>query len=76
MIGAEPAASRAQTEFRDELLTLFDDVAEIGWHQARRARQELGVRTSPPEPPTAVAANGSADAASNGAPRRRHRVKA
>jgi len=55
-----PAGARAEAEFRDELLTLLDEVAEVAWRQARRARLELGDRTSP---------NG-------GVPRRRHRVKA
>ena len=54
------AGARAEAEFRDELLTLLDEVAEVAWRQARRARLELGDRTSP---------NG-------GVPRRRHRVKA
>ena len=54
------AGARADAEFRDELLTLLDDVAEVAWRQARRARLELGDRTSP---------NG-------GVPRRRYRVKA
>jgi hypothetical protein len=50
---------RADAVFRDELLMLLDDVAELTWRQARRARLEIGERTSP-----------------NGAPHRRHRVKA
>ena len=54
------AGAKADAEFRDELLTLLDDVAEVTSRQARRARLELGDRTSP---------NG-------GVPRRRHRVKA
>jgi hypothetical protein len=54
------AGGRADAEFRDELLTLLDDVAEVASRQARRARLELGDRTSP----------------NDGAPRRRHRVKA
>jgi hypothetical protein len=73
-------ASRAQAVFRDDLLTLFDDAAEIAWREARRARIELGERTSPPD----VAAAGwerepaapAAAAAANAAPHRRHRVKA
>ena len=31
------AGARADAEFRDELLTLLDDVAEIAWRQARAA---------------------------------------
>jgi hypothetical protein len=54
------ARARADAEFRDELLTLLDDVAEVAWRQARRARLELGERTGP----------------DGGVPRRRHRVKA
>jgi hypothetical protein len=52
--------ARADAEFRDELLILLDDVAEVTSRQARRARLELGDRTAP--------RNG-------GAPVRRHRVK-
>jgi hypothetical protein len=74
-IGIGETASKAQSEFRDELLTLFDDAAEIGWRQARRAREELGVRTTPREPRAALATNGRQAAVSNGAPPRRHRVK-
>ena len=55
-----PGAARAHAAFRDELLTLFDDVAEVAWREARAARLELGARTIPAE------AGGS---------RRRHRVK-
>jgi hypothetical protein len=51
----------AQAAFRDELLTLYDDAADVAWRQLRRARDELGVRTSP---------------ALNGAVARLHRVKA
>jgi hypothetical protein len=54
------AGAKADAEFRDGLLTLLDEVAEVASRQARRARLELGDRTSP---------NG-------GVPRRRHRVKA
>jgi hypothetical protein len=56
-------ATRADAVFRDELLTLLDDVAELAWRHARRARLELGERTA-------------AAAARNGVPSRRHRVKA
>lgn len=65
--GAE--ADWAQAAFRDQLLTLYDDAAEIAWHQLRRARDELGVRSSPRGVP-------AAPAAPDGSVRRRHRVKA
>ena len=39
--------ARADAVFRDELLMLLDDVAELAWRQARRARLEIGERTSP-----------------------------
>jgi hypothetical protein len=42
-----PGAARAETTFRDELLTLLDDAAGVASRQARRARLELGDRTSP-----------------------------
>ncbi|HUE26414.1 MAG TPA: hypothetical protein VMP89_06540 [Solirubrobacteraceae bacterium] len=61
-VAGDADAARASAVFRDELLTLLDDVAEIASREARRARLELGERTA-----TAVTA---------GAPRRRHRVKA
>jgi hypothetical protein len=51
----------AQAAFRDELLTLYDDAGEVAWRELRRARDELGVRTSP---------------ALNGPVQRVHRVKA
>jgi hypothetical protein len=67
--GTGAGADRAQAAFRDELLTLCDDAAEVAWHQLRRARDELGVRTGPPAiPATAAALDGSV--------RRHHRVKA
>jgi hypothetical protein len=51
----------AQAAFRDELLTLYDDAAEVASRQLRRARDELGARTSP---------------TLNGSVQRLHRVKA
>lgn len=72
-------AARAETVFRDELLTLLDDAAEIAWRQARRARFELGNRTGaaaarrPAPHPGQHADEGPAE---NGGPPRRHRVKA
>jgi hypothetical protein len=68
-------AARAETVFRDELLTLLDDVAEIAWRQARRARLELAARTSLTRAPTPASGPGM-PAASGGAPRRHARVKA
>ena len=67
-------AARAQAVFRDELLTLFDDVAELAWRQARRARLELGERTGP-SPEAALATGQRAPATVNGVPRRHVRVK-
>jgi hypothetical protein len=72
-VGTGAGAARAQAEFRDEMLGLLDDAAEIAWLQARRARDQLGLRTSPPQPGHAATAQG---AAHNGNPPRRHRVKA
>jgi hypothetical protein len=69
MVGTGMEGAWAEAAFRDELLTLYDDVAEIAWRQLRRARDELGVRTCPP-------VGGTTGAAPNGAVRRRHRVKA
>ena len=34
-------AARAQAVFRDGLLTLFDDLGELAWREARRARIQL-----------------------------------
>ena len=73
MIGNGGGTARAQAAFRDELLTLLDDVAELAWHEARRARDELGARTSPRE---GRAAHHPATAAGDNGGRRRHRVKA
>lgn len=39
--------ARAEAVFRDQLVTLLDDLGELAWRQARRARLELGERTSP-----------------------------
>jgi hypothetical protein len=61
-IGRGAGAEQADARFRDELLTLLDDAGQIAWRHARRARLELGTRTSA--------------AAGNGTPRRRARVKA
>ncbi len=70
-------AARAQVVFRDDLLTLFDDAAEIAWREARRARIELAERTTRPEGAAAGRARGRpTPAAPNAAPHRRHRVKA
>jgi len=63
----------AQAEFRDGLLMLLDDAAAITSFQARRARVQLGLRTSPPPHPSATAPQSTE---ANGDPRRRHRVKA
>jgi uncharacterized protein YjiS (DUF1127 family) len=60
-VGRGTRAAMAEAVFRDELLRLFDDVGEVAWRQARRARLELGAMTAP---------NGDR------APARRHRVKA
>ena len=71
-------AARADAVFRDELLMLLDDAAEIAWREARRARFELGDRSR------AAGVRGHAlrpgqhaggDSAQNGGPPRRHRVK-
>lgn len=68
MMGRGAEAAWAEAAFRDELLMLYDDAAELAWRQFRRARDELGVRTSPPvRAPTATV---------NGSVPRRHRVKA
>jgi hypothetical protein len=68
-VGSGAEADWAQVAFRDELLTLYDDSAEIAWRQLRRARDEIGVRTSPRA--GAVTPTGL-----NGSIQRRHRVKA
>lgn len=68
-------AARAEAVFRDELLTLLDEVAEVAWRQARRARLELAARTSPTRA-AAPASGPGAPASANGAPRRHARVKA
>ena len=62
-------AQRADAGFRDELLALIDDAAEIASRHARRARLELSERTCPSDP-------GAGAASRNGALIRRHRVKA
>jgi hypothetical protein len=64
--------ARADAEFRDELLTLLDDVAEVAWRQARRARLELGDRTSPSDRTGPGDRTGPTN---GGVPVRRHRVK-
>lgn len=68
-VGAGAEAAWAHAAFRDELLALYDDAAEIAWRQLRRARDELGVRTGPPP-------DGTESPARNGSVERRHRVKA
>lgn len=60
-------AATAEAVFRDELLTLLDDVAEVAWRQTRRSRLELAERTGPAEAEVA--------SSSNGARPRHHRVK-
>jgi hypothetical protein len=69
-LGTGPRAAQAQAVFRDELLGVLDEAAEIAWRQARRARDQLGLRTAPRDEvlPDAARANGTAP--------RRHRVKA
>lgn len=42
-----PGGARAEAVFRDQLVTLLDDLGELAWRQARRARLELSERTSP-----------------------------
>jgi hypothetical protein len=69
-------AAWAQVAFRDELLTLLDDAAEIAWRQARRARSQLGARTSSPWGGIRVTPAEHRASAHSGDPRRRHRVKA
>lgn len=68
-------AARAQAVFRDELLTLFDEVGGIASREARRARIQLDERTSAP---VRTVGSGPRDrtaaAVANGGPRR-HRVK-
>lgn len=77
MIGNGTGTVRAEAAFRDELLITLDDIAGIASYEARRARDELGARTSPRESVgTRGPRDGMAAAAGNGSPRRHHRVKA
>jgi hypothetical protein len=71
-IGRGTEGTRAQAAFRDEMLMLLDDAAEIAWRQARRARYELSARTAPRE--TSWPSEGTPT--QEAAPPRRHRVKA
>ncbi len=60
-VGAD-ASGRAGATFRDDLLALASDAAEVSWHELRRGVDELDALTRPrgePGPP----------------PRRPHRVK-
>lgn len=68
-LGSGAEAAWAQAAFRDELLALYDDAAEIAWRQLRRARDELGLRTG-------LRPDATDSPALNGLVERRHRVKA
>ena len=69
-------AARAEAVFRDELLTLLDEIGEVAWRQARRARLELGDRISRTGAAAPERGEHEVSASGNGTPRRRHRVKA
>ena len=76
-VGTGAEAARAQAVFRDELLSLLDDAAEIAWLRARVARDQLGLRTGPPQAGLGATARGNAVSQEpNGHLRRHHRVKA
>lgn len=49
--GAE--TERAQVMFRDELIALARESAEISWRELRRGVDELDASTRPDEPPAA-----------------------
>jgi hypothetical protein len=55
--------ARAQATFRDELVGLARESAEISWRELRRGVEQLDASTRPGEPPAA------------GPPRRPYRVK-
>lgn len=50
-----PGAGTAQASFRDELVALARDSAEVSWLQMRRGVDELDAATRPDEPPRARA---------------------
>ena len=47
-------AGRAQTEFRDDLIALARDSAEVSWHALRRGVDDLDALTRPDEDPAAA----------------------
>lgn len=58
-----PGTERAQATFRDELVGLARESAEVSWRELRRGVDQLDASTRPDEPPAA------------GPPHRPYRVK-
>jgi hypothetical protein len=46
-----PGTQRAQSTFRDELVGLARDSAEVSWRELRRGVDQLDASTRPREPP-------------------------